>query len=285
MLVHEHILQGDLGHEYFAPAKNRSAADRLASALSILSSSGIETILDATTIGAGRDGQLLAEVAAKSGIEILCSTGIQARGFAAGAFGVLDAERLADVFTGELSEGIDGGPVRAAALVLDGVAESPELNRVLALAVAFAHAESGAPVLVRAPDCEAVARQVEFLIGRGVDPERILALDLDLPSTSWHGLAPIAHSGVFLGFTRIGHDDLPESARAAMIAAAAEGFGAERVCLSMSSWGRLLGPPDPSVETERGFGFLAPFLKRLGTFGVGEDQIDAALRAPEGLFA
>jgi phosphotriesterase-related protein len=288
VLVHEHLVRGLLGHEYFTLAGAPAAEpDALAAALSGLAAAGIETIVDATTIGAGRDVELLRAVARKSGVRIVCSTGLDVADAEATGFGTLDADGIAEVFTRELSAGIPGSDARAGALVLGLGAEAHPFDEALTLAVAFAYAETGAPVLARAGTARDVLWQVERLMARGVDPERLVALHLDRPSTSWETLDAIASTGARLGFTRIGHDDLHEDARAAMVAYAIRRHGADRLCLSMSSWGGWLGPtPAPEIEPERGFGFLDGFLERLRGLGVSAGELETLLTTtPQALFA
>lgn len=287
MLLHEHITVGLLGNGYFTDTECTPMDDAsvLASQLAQLATCGIGTIVDATTIGSGRDVELLKRVAEISGVQIVCATGLESAEACASCFGLLDAVRLADIFVRELCDGIPGSDVCAGALVLTLTGAPSSFDEELVLAVAFAHAETGVPVLARAHSCSAGLWQVERLKARGVDPERIAALHVDRPSTSLAALDAVAHTGACLGFTRIGHDDMDEDARAAMVAYATRRLGPDRLCLSMSSWARWLGPPH-LVDGGRGFGFLEPFLEKLRSYGVPEGDVDALLATnPQRLFA
>jgi predicted metal-dependent phosphotriesterase family hydrolase len=267
-LVDEHVVVGLQGHGFWGPARDH---ERAALGLRNLTAAGITRIVDTTTIECGRDAQILEAAAAASGIEILCCTGLSAS--AAGvsaAFRGLRAEHLADLFIAEIS-----GAPHACAVILETGEDLDDFDERAGLAAAFAHAETGAPVLVRAHARNAVER-VDRLKARGVDPERMVVLGLDAPATTWALLEALGKRGVLMGITSIADGGaLGQDARAALLAFLTRRFGAARVVLGTGSALTRVGPE--SAEPEPGNAPFAQLRAQAETFGVDDAGFGALL--------
>jgi phosphotriesterase-related protein len=281
-LVDEHVVRGLDGFSYWEPsaALTPTARAELVDALAQLRAAGVDTIVDTTAVGAGRDAALLREVSDASGVRIVVGIGLASS--AAGvpqAFRELEAVELAEVYLRELAGETTTG-VAAAVITID-VAEEPQaFDELAVLAVGFAHAETRAPVLARAP-ARSAHWIVDRLAARGIEPARIL-LGVDTDTAGWVGLDALARKGVVLGVTRIGHDgDLSEEARASLLAYLLRTYGDDRVCLSMGSWGYWLGAAGLSarspVKPRRGFGYLREFKALASSHGVDARQFEATL--------
>lgn len=148
--------------------------------------SGVDTIVDATAIGHGRDIRFVQEVNEQVDINILCATGIytfdqlsfffQFRPHRSG-----EQDVMTDLFIDDITRGIQGTGVRAAIIKCatgkQGV--TPNVERVLRAAAA-AHLATGAPITTHT---EASERN-------GLDQQRIFAAEgVDLTSVV------IGHSG------------------------------------------------------------------------------------------
>jgi hypothetical protein len=133
------------------------------------------------------------------------------------------------------------------------------------MAVAFAHADTEAPVLLQAPPSR-IAAAVKRLMSVGVDPERIVARRLDSGPMSFETLEAVARWGVQLGFAPIGATSDPEpAARAAIVAWAIERHGPGRV---------TIGAVSPAAVADGG---LERFAEQLAGFGVTREKFNEAL--------
>jgi predicted metal-dependent phosphotriesterase family hydrolase len=276
-LVDEHLVLAPQGAWYWAQAGIEGQRAHIQTVLEGLARAGIQSIVDTTTIEVGRDPKLSAEVAKATGVDVLLSTGLssEAAGVSA-AFRALDPIRLADIYIAELTGSIPGTNLRAAAIVVEAGAVQSSFDETAALAAAFAHAETGAPVLARA-DPERLVPLIRSLTSRGVEPASILALGLDRASLSWGTLDLLGQSGVQLGFTSLGDGGgLADDARAALVMYAFNHFGPKRVCLGTgepivrreSADEAQLGHPEEALER---------FRARLAALGAGQ-VVDESMR-------
>jgi phosphotriesterase-related protein len=282
-LIDEHVVLGLDGFAYWeTPETARLRAhDHAVRALVELREAGVDTIVDTTAIGAGRDPGLLREVSEESGITIILGVGVGTGGVGVPrAFAGLSAVDLAAVYLDELNGGLHGG-ISSAVITVEAGPVAHEFDETLILAAGFAYAETGAPVLARAIGSGS-APLVDRLTARGIDPERILVAGVDSGQASWDALERLASKGVCVGVTGIGErGGLSDDARASLLSFALRVFGGDRVCLSMGSWAYWLGaegmPRESSVDVHRGFGFFTRFVTRLAAYGVAETHLQAAL--------
>jgi predicted metal-dependent phosphotriesterase family hydrolase len=274
-VVDEQLLATPQGYGYGADVEALRARALAAgtAALRELEASGIATVLDTTTIECGRDAELLRALDEATGVRVLVSTGLSSEEAGVSrAFRALSAIRLADVYIAELAEALPGRALRAAAVVVETGAAGGDFDETALLAAAFAHAETGAPLLVRAPP-DRLPAVVDRLTSRGVEPGRLLALDLDRPGTSFELAAALGGRGVLLGITAIGEESgLDPVARAALAAYLLRAFGPARVCFGT---GAVVTSPDGGSS---GVDPLRRFREHVGAFG-GRELLDEALSA------
>jgi phosphotriesterase-related protein len=211
-LMHEHVFVIDpeaienYGHLWGAPIWDEEVrvADAIAK-LRRLRDGGIETIVDPTAYGLGRNIPRIRRINAEVDLNIVVATGVYAflelRGFLA----YRGDDWLAELFIRELRDGIDDTGVRAAFLkcAVESHGIVGDIPRVLA-AVATAAVETGAPVMVHT---NAVARTglpaLEALTKAGVDPRRVVIAHAG-DSNDLDYLRAIADTGASLGCDRFG---------------------------------------------------------------------------------
>lgn len=283
-LLGQHVFTAAPGFRYWPTIDGDRDATlaRATAAFQALRRSGIGAVVDTTTIECGRDVHLIAEVSRASGVTIVCSTGLNAEADGVSStFRTLSPERLADLYVAELAEAVPGTDVRTAAITLASGPQPGEFDETATLAAAFAYAETDAPVLVRAP-AEQIEARVDRLIARGVDPERIVACDLDVAAISWAGLDGLGRRGIRLGFTAIGDESrLDGRARAALVAYALRRYGPASVCLGTDATSSRLASADAA---ELGGGApadvaLAKFAQTILELGVSAELLREALTA------
>jgi phosphotriesterase-related protein len=192
-----------------------------------LAAAGIDTIIDPTVVGLGRDIRRVRRVAAEVDLNVVVATGLyiyrdvpqylHLRGPGT-AFG--GPEPLVEMFVGDITEGIAGTGVRAG--VLKCVTERPGvtsgIRRVLR-AVAAAHRITGTPIMTHtdAASRQGLAQQ-EVFAEEGVDLTRVLIGHCG-DSTDLDYLTALADRGSLLGMDRFGVDMvLPFDERVATVA-------------------------------------------------------------------
>jgi phosphotriesterase-related protein len=187
----------------------------------------VQTIVDPTVVGLGRNVPRIARINAEVNINIVVATGIYTyhdvpfffhhRGPA------LDPslpDPMVDLFVRDLTEGISGTGIRAALLkcAVDHDGMNPGVERVLR-AVAEAHHRTGAPIMVHThPGTKRGLEVAALLRSCNVDPRRVqLAHSGD--STDVDHLTELADQGFLLGMDRFGIDTtLPTPPRVATVA-------------------------------------------------------------------
>jgi predicted metal-dependent phosphotriesterase family hydrolase len=267
-LVCDRVLEAPQGHGHWR-LDRAAGLERATDVLRTLAELGIASVLDTTTIERGRDLELMREAGAATEVMVLPCTGLDAElTGVSSAFRQMMATELADFFISDLQ--------RTAALTLAGTSAPGGFDERAALAVAFAHAETGAPVIIGA----ALPARVDQLLTRGIDPERIIAAGLDCPDGSFATVDAVAQRGVLLGFTGGG---LSDAARAALIAYALRTYGPERVCIGTGEVAVRLGVGIDGTLVSVGDGDSAAALRRLAdalaSFGVPDAAMQRALRA------
>jgi phosphotriesterase-related protein len=277
-LLDEHLLATPQGFGYGVDRAelHARAVSGGAEALRSLAEAGVGTVLDTTTIEFGRDGEVLGALAEATGVRVLASTGIGSEDTGVSqAFRGLSATELADIFVAELADAIPGSSLRAVAVVVELSAGATELEERTLLAASFAHAETGAPVLLRGRPGRLVAA-VDRLTGRGVEPGLVLGLGLDGPETSFEILDALGRRGIALGVTAVADEStLAVTARAALAAYVLRAYGPARLCVGT---GAVVTTPEGGAGGAEQFG---RFCETVAAFGAGELLREALTAAPK----
>jgi len=245
-LMHEHVVVGD--HELMRTFPQAYSIDRdamiesAARRLDALVDDGIDTIVDMTVLGLGRDVGLTAEVAARTRMQIVAATGayvlrdlpptLQLRGPGRTAFGGPDP--LVELFVRDLTEGMEGTTIRAAVLkcTVDRFGMTKDCER-LTRAVAAAHRQTGALISTHSNAAHRTGLdQQRVLAEEGVALERVLighcgdTADLDY-------LRQLLDAGSSIGLDRFGLDFFLAHEQRLDVVAALVGEGyADRLVLS-----------------------------------------------------
>ena len=105
-LVHEHVMFGFAGwyaNNTLTPLNRDRCIETSLSIVEVLKAHGVNTVIDATPNDCGRDPEVLREISERSGIHIICSTGLYSE--AEGAPGYFKVRQM---FTGNAIEEISG---------------------------------------------------------------------------------------------------------------------------------------------------------------------------------
>ena len=246
VLMHEHVLlsEPEIAAAYpgsFDPAVRIPEAQR---ELRELKAAGIDTIVDMTVVGLGRDIDLVRSAAIDTGLNIIAATGVytvdelplyfQRRGPGT-LFG--GPEPLEELMVRELESGIGDSGVRAAVIKCAtgprGV--TPDVERVLR-ASAAAHRRTGALVSTHADAATRRGLDQQRILGEeGVDPSRILVGHCG-DSTDLDYLTAVLDAGSSIGMDRFGMDNiLPTAERVRIVASLVSRGYASQIVLSHDS--------------------------------------------------
>ena len=210
--------------------------------LSQLHAHGVDTILDMTIPGLGRDPALVARAVEGTGLRVMFATGFYTYEHLPLPFSlrgpgkILDGDDrlLESLFEADLTVGIGETGFRAAVLkiVTDEPGMTPDVER-LAEAVASVHLRTGAPICTHAhaPSKRGLDQQ-RLLAGRGVDLGRVM-IGHSNETTDLDYLTKIIDDGSYLGWDRCGLPlAVPLDTQIDTLAALCERGYASRIMLS-----------------------------------------------------
>jgi len=243
-LIHEHVfvLNPELERNLPSPGwDERTMIDLAVDELNRLSELGVESVVDLTVPGLGRDVQLVARVAEQAAVNLLASTGWYTPNVLPTFFQFHGPGRLLDgpdpleaLFIGDIERGIAGTGVRAAMLkvMTDADGMTPDVERIMS-AAATAHQQTGVPITTHShPASRNGLVQQAFFQKRGVTLDRVIighcgdTEDLDY-------LRELMENGSAIGLDRFGMEHvLSDARRIDVLLALLEGGYADRLVLS-----------------------------------------------------
>jgi len=257
-----------------------------------MKAAGITAMLDPCPNDLGRDVEFMAEVASRTGFQIICATGLYKESEGGTAywhfrknFGpVVDV--MAELFEKELTEGIAGTGIRAGIIkVATGPGKMTEYERQIFEAAAKASVATGAPITTHTDLGTVGDEQQRLLTSLGVPAHRIIIGHSCGTSDHEYHLG-IARAGSYLGFDRFGLDMVhPDAERTASLAKLIGKGAGDRVVVSHDSVWCWRGTPIPPEITLAGAGagswnplhFVRDVAPRLREAGVSEAQVEALL--------
>lgn len=228
-LMHEHVFVGspELDLNYPHPEWDEGEAVRRAvDGLTSLHRLGVQTVVDLTVVGLGRDVARVASVARQVPVNIVASTGYYTSNVLPPYFhthgpGLLvdGPDPLVEFFVGDIEHGIAGTGVRAGMLkvVTDREGITEDVARVMT-AAAVAHQETGVPITTHShPASQNGLEQQRFLAARGVPLDRVV-IGHSGDSEDLHYLRRLMDNGSTLGMDRFGMEHvLADDRRVAVV--------------------------------------------------------------------
>jgi phosphotriesterase-related protein len=292
-LMHEHLLIAQPGSEADTVHPGPDAAERFARCvdrIEELKSLGFTSMLDPCPSDLGRDVELMAKVAQKTGFQIICATGLYKQSEGSYPYWHMRENfgstvgAMAEIFIRDIVEGIGGTGVRAGIIkVATGPGEMTEYERGVFEAAAQAAAETGVPITTHTDEGSVGDLQQRVLSENGVLPHRIVIGHSC--GSSDHGYhMKIARGGSYLGFDRFGLELLhPDEERVASLVQLIAAGAGDRVVVSHDSVWCWRGQPFPpeveaaAIERWNPTHFSTHIVPQLTDRGVTDQQIDALL--------
>jgi phosphotriesterase-related protein len=235
-LMHEHVIgQGEGVAKNFPQIWDEQAElARAVDALTALKARGVDTIVDATVCGTGRDVPRLLPIVKAAGIQVIAATGLYFFSELPGYFLFRDVDATADLLVADITDGIQGTEVKAAVIkcATDEPGVTPGVEKALRT-VARAHLRTGVPITTHTHAAtKRGLEQQELFATEGVELRRVIighsgdSEDLDY-------LTKLLDRGSYLGMDRFGIDFfLPDDKRIATVVQLCEMGYAERMILS-----------------------------------------------------
>jgi phosphotriesterase-related protein len=258
--------------------------------LNELKSGGIDTIVDLTVLGIGRNIRRIQTVQAETDLQILVATGlytfnevphivhIRGRSHPGGA-----SAFLTEMFVGDITDGIAGTGVRAAILkcATDEQGVTPDVELVLR-SVARAQRATGVPISTHThPRTRRGLEQQDVFESEGVDLTRVVighsgdTADLDY-------LEEIMRRGSFIGMDRFGIDPiLSFDERVATVATLCERGYADQMVLSHDAACFIDLSPNirAHLPNSHYLHISRDVIPALEKHGVSQEQVDQMLMA------
>lgn len=243
-LMHEHIFvrHQELDLNFPHPEWDESVVRATAvDGLHALAELGVQTVVDLTVLGLGRDVRRVLTVADRVPVNIVAATGYYTADALPHYFSshgpggqVTSEDPLEQMFVQDITTGIAGTGVRAAVLkvVTDTKGFTPDVTRVWTAAAA-AHRTTGAPIMTHshAPSRGGIS-QLDFLETNGVDPARVVVGHAG-DSDDARYLRELLSRGAFVGFDRFGMEHVAsDSTRIRMLFDLLEDGHAHQIILS-----------------------------------------------------
>lgn len=218
-LMHEHLVFGFPGWQYdsAAPSYDREkAAGACCAMVGEAMTYGLKTVVDATPNDGQRDPELYKMVADKTGINIICSTGLYTEEEGAPAYfkfrrtltggSPAITNEVYETFMKDITQGIGGTGVKAGVIkVATGKGEITPYEGMVLEAAAMAHKETGIPIITHTEAGTMGPRQADFLLSLGADPNRLMIGHM-CGNTDIQYSLEVLKKGVYASYDRFGLD-------------------------------------------------------------------------------
>tara|TARA_B110000503_G_scaffold55997_1_gene89827 strand:+ start:4084 stop:5082 length:999 start_codon:yes stop_codon:yes gene_type:complete len=254
-LMHEHLVIAFPGWESDSFHKGPTKEERFSicvDRIEEMKALGFSSMLDPCPNDLGRDVELMAKVAQKTGFQIVCATGLYKHHEGGQAYWQLkgqfssSVEAMAELFIRELTEGIAYTDIRAGIIkVGTGSGSMTDHERIVFEAAARASIETGAPITTHTDEGSLGDEQQRILTELGVPAHRIIiGHSCGTSDHDYH--MGIACGGSYLGFDRFGVEYMrPDAERVAALVKIIESGGGDRVVVSHDSVWCMRGEPVP----------------------------------------
>ena len=288
-LMHEHLQVGWVGWSLDGAWKGPDAADRLEScteALAELAARGVKTFVDPCPMELGRDPEFMAQVSSRSGVNIICTTGLYKEDLGIPSyFRQRTVEEITELYVKELSEGIGSTGIKPGLIkCATGAGAITAQEEKVLRAAARASVATGAPIITHTDNGSLGDKQLDLFLSEGADPARIAIGHSDGTADLKYHLG-IIERGAYLSFDRIGLEMLmPDRLRqACLIGLINSGHGA-RLFMShdhVNCWLGRTPPRPPEVEKQmarRRFTYLMEeFIPQLLAQGVSQSAVQTIM--------
>jgi phosphotriesterase-related protein len=293
-LIHEHVLVGMPGWnmDLKAPKFIRSEAmARAVDRIQELHAYGCNSMIDPCPMDIGRDAEFIAEVAQRSGINIVCATGVynEFEGMPY-TFRTMPAEDILELYLKEITEGIGDTGIKAGVIKIATHGEPTEYERKMISVATQASLLTGAPIISHTQLASHGHDQIDIVEScHGHANCMVVGHCGDRDDHGYQ--ASLAKRGAFVGLDRFGLDFLlPDDARMKNLMQLVAAGLREHVVISqdypvclLGRFGMNLERIAPNWGITHIFKSIIPRLKEMGL--TDEDVETILVTNPRQLFA
>lgn len=288
-LMHEHLLIGWAGWELdcsIPKFDRKTALKNCVEQLKELRDLGLGTFVDPCPMDIGRDVTFAAEVAAASGVNIVCATGLYKEDLGnTSYFKQRSIEEITEVYVTEITKGIGETGIKAGIIkCATGKGQITPYEEMCLRAAARAHKRTGVPITTHTEEGTMGREQLEIFASEGVDLSHVI-IGHSCGSSDLKYHTDMLDRGSFIGFDRFGLDFVhPDRLRlAALIGLVGVGFE-RQIVLSHDSVACWLGrgleiTPQVArlVENWKPTHVFKNVVPALRKAGVAQEKIDTML--------
>ena len=294
-LMHEHFTfayPGWFADATMAPDNYKAALKTNLGVIKAAKAVGIKTIIDATPndVG-GRNPKLYKALAKKTGINIICSTGLYTEHEGSPAYwktrviwGADISKLISELFIREITEGIGTTGVKAGVIKVGSGPTMSSYEASVHKAAVVAQKATGVPIITHTEGPTGGVEQAEFLINQGADPKKVVIGHVSNSKDIEYHKAILA-KGVYIAFDRIGLDIItPFAVNLKNVAELCKLGYADKILLShdtVNVWlGRPITVPEaalPLFANWRIDHISQDFIPALNKEGVTDEQIKAMM--------
>ena len=207
-LVHEHVLIGFPGWFMDArqpPFKRADAMARVVDAFAEIRGHGVKTVIDPCPMDLGRDVEFCAEVSQKTGINLICATGVYVESMGI-PFSMKDlsVDAIAEGFIKEIEDGVAATGIRCGVIkIATGDGKVSDYERKMLTAAAKAAKATGAPLISHTENCTCGHDQIDICTGEGLPASHMIVGHSDGADDHPYQKS-LADRGAYVGFDRFG---------------------------------------------------------------------------------
>lgn len=290
-LMHEHLVVGFSGFEGDTKAgavEKREMVARCVDIVAELKDNGFRSLLDPCPNDLGRDIDIMGEVAARTGFNILFATGLYDDRYGGSYWKAKvgfdeDAEKyIADMYVAEIEQGVGKTGCRPAVIkVATGPGPFTGYERAVMRAAVAAARITGVPITTHTDGIDGDA-QAAILQEGGVAPERIIVGHSC--GSNDHGYhRKICDAGCYIGFDRFGMEmiNTDENRIVALEKMISAGFRNHLIVshdCTMNMRGQMIGQAElDKVLAIRPMHFTREIAPKLEALGIAASTIDSIL--------
>ena len=277
ILPHEHLftdLRGPTVADY-ARGDPAAVCDVVGPHLTAAAASGVTALVECSTVGVGRNLNVLQALAEFTSIHIVAPTGVYRDAYIPASLRDLNEHELSDLWTHELTEGMEGTSVRAGFIKLAMSDDGPTPLEVRNLkAAARASQNSGAAIAVHTIGGKIARQEMAILEEAGLELERFIWVHAQTePDISI--LKEVAQRGAYVELDTVGAPFQVQEELLATAMVMIESGLIEHLLLSHDAGWYNPASPDGSPENGyRGYTALTTaFIPALFERGLSERQI------------
>lgn len=206
-LIHEHTTI-DLSRIKGIDDTNLNCKDETIEEFKELYDLGVRNIIDVTACGMGRNVDYVNEVAEKSKINIIQSTGFYKEPFLPDFVYEYTVEELKEFMVNEIQNGIDGTNTKAGVIGEIGTSKDSfeEMEKKVFEAAIKAHLETGTIISTHTSLGTMAREQAKLFIERGVNPKKVIIGHQDL-SEDLEQIKYLINEGFWVAFDTIGKNN------------------------------------------------------------------------------